>query len=111
MTEYRPRVVDAELRDRLSVTGAVLVDGPKAVGKTSTASRVAETVLRVDVDRAARAAEAATDVAAESLRRFASKVNTARHGDPLALVVITGGRFVYRRADGVVVVPITALSP
>lgn len=56
MTEYRSRVVDAELRDRMSVMGAVLVDGPKAVGKTFTASRVAETVLRVDVDRAARAA-------------------------------------------------------
>lgn len=56
MTEYRPRVVDAELRRRLSVTGAVLVDGPKAVGKTFTASRVAETVLRVDIDRAVRAA-------------------------------------------------------
>ena len=56
MTKYRSRVVDAELRDRLSVTGAVLVDGPKAVGKTFTASRVAETVLRVDVDRAVRAA-------------------------------------------------------
>lgn len=49
-------MVDAELRDRLTVTGAVLVDGPKAVGKTFTASRVAETVLRVDVDRAVRAA-------------------------------------------------------
>lgn len=56
MTKYRHRVVDAELRDRMSVTGAVLVDGPKAVGKTSTASQVAKTVLRVDVDRAVRAA-------------------------------------------------------
>lgn len=56
MTKYRLRVVDAELRHRLSVTGAVLVDGPKAVGKTFTASRVAKTVLRVDIDRAVRAA-------------------------------------------------------
>lgn len=38
------------------MTGAVLVDGPKAVGKTFTATRVVETVLRVDVDRAVRAA-------------------------------------------------------
>jgi predicted AAA+ superfamily ATPase len=56
VTEYRSRVVDAEFRDRLSAMGAVLVDGPKAVGKTFTASRVAETVLRIDVDRAVRAA-------------------------------------------------------
>jgi len=40
----------------MAVTGAVLVDGPKAVGKTSTAMQMAATVLRVDIDRAARAA-------------------------------------------------------
>lgn len=56
MTKYRPRVADAELRDRMSAMGAILVDGPKAVGKTSTASRVAQTVLRIDIDRAAQAA-------------------------------------------------------
>jgi len=56
MAKYRSRVVDAELRDRMAVTGAVLVDGPKAVGKTSTAMQMAATVLRVDIDRAARAA-------------------------------------------------------
>lgn len=56
MTDYRPRVIDAELRERLSVMGAVLIDGPKATGKTFSASQVAATVLRVDVDRAARAA-------------------------------------------------------
>jgi predicted AAA+ superfamily ATPase len=55
--------------------------------------------------------EAAADAAAESMLHFAGKVDTARHGDPLALVVITGGRFIYRRPDGVVVVPITALGP
>lgn len=36
--------------------GAVLIDGPKAVGKTVTASQVARTVFRMEVDRAARAA-------------------------------------------------------
>lgn len=56
MTKYRSRIADAELSDRLSVMGAVLIDGPRAVGKTSTGSRIARTVLRVDVDRAVRAA-------------------------------------------------------
>ncbi|MBD3943936.1 ATP-binding protein [Microbacterium sp. NEAU-LLC] len=56
MVEYRPRVVDDELARRMSVMGAVLVDGPKAAGKTATASQVAQTVLRLDVDRSARAA-------------------------------------------------------
>ncbi|MCT2149996.1 DUF4143 domain-containing protein [Dermabacter vaginalis] len=56
MTDYRSRVVDGELMARMAAMGAVLVDGPKAVGKTRTAEQVARTVLRMDVDRAARAA-------------------------------------------------------
>ncbi len=56
VTENRPRVVDGELKDLMSFMGAVLIDGPKAVGKTFTASRVATTIFRMEVDRAARAA-------------------------------------------------------
>jgi len=56
MAEYRPRIVDAELLQRMRAMGAVLIDGPKAAGKTMTASQVAKTTLRVDIDRAARAA-------------------------------------------------------
>lgn len=56
MTNYRSRVVDAELSWRMTTTGAVLVDGPKAVGKTETASQLARTVIRMDTDRSARAA-------------------------------------------------------
>ncbi|WP_454167659.1 ATP-binding protein [Microbacterium lacticum] len=55
--------------------------------------------------------ENAAGAAAESLLHFASNVDTQRHGDPSALVVVTGGRFAYRRTDGVCVVPITALGP
>lgn len=55
--------------------------------------------------------EAAADEAAEALLYFAGKVDTAMHGDPVALVVVTGGRYFYRRPDGVTVVPITALGP
>lgn len=55
MADYRSRVADGELQQRMSAIGAVLIDGPKAVGKTRTAQRVAKTVLRMDVDRAARA--------------------------------------------------------
>lgn len=56
MSTYIPRILDSELRDRLTISGAVLIDGPKAVGKTATASQVATTILRMDVDQAARAA-------------------------------------------------------
>ncbi len=56
MVKYRPRVADAELQDFMRIVGAVLIDGPKAVGKTVTASQVANTVLRVDIDPVAQAA-------------------------------------------------------
>ncbi|MGL3149096.1 ATP-binding protein [Microbacterium sp. A82] len=56
MVTYRNRVVDAELDRRMSAMGAILIDGPKAVGKTATASQLARTVVRIDTDRAARAA-------------------------------------------------------
>ncbi len=53
---YRPRVVDVLLRERLASSGAVLVDGPKACGKTRAAQQVAASEVLLDVDRAARAA-------------------------------------------------------
>lgn len=55
--------------------------------------------------------EAQADAAAESLLSMASKVDADKHGEPVALIVVTGGRFAYRRPDGVVVVPLTALGP
>lgn len=45
---YRPRVVDSELDELLQVLPAVALEGPKAVGKTRTASRKAETVYSFD---------------------------------------------------------------
>ncbi len=56
--QYLPRVVDAELEDRLAAAGAVVIEGPKASGKTETArQRVASSVL-LDVDENARRATA-----------------------------------------------------
>lgn len=51
---YVPRVADSELKARLKATGAVLVEGPKACGKTETARQVAKSEVLLDVDRAAR---------------------------------------------------------
>lgn len=56
MADYRPRLADAELTARLRALGAVLVEGPKACGKTATATQVAATVVRLDEDLNARAA-------------------------------------------------------
>lgn len=54
MSSYLPRVADRELAERLDYIGAVLIEGPRACGKTATASQVAKTVYRFDVDPAAR---------------------------------------------------------
>lgn len=55
---YRPRIVDVELRDLLAASGAVVIEGPRACGKTSTARQVAASEVLLDVDDAARQAVA-----------------------------------------------------
>jgi hypothetical protein len=52
---YLPRVVDGELDEALSTSGAVLLEGPKACGKTRTGLQRAASSVRFDVDAAARA--------------------------------------------------------
>ena len=51
---YLLRIVDAELTELLSATGAVLVEGPKASGKTATARQAARSEVLLDVDDNAR---------------------------------------------------------
>ena len=53
---YQPRVVDAELVRRLGATGAVVIEGPKACGKTATARQVAASETLLDVDENAQRA-------------------------------------------------------
>ena len=48
MKTYRKRIADALLQDKLSVKGAVLVEGPKWCGKTTTAEQAAQSVLSLD---------------------------------------------------------------
>lgn len=45
--EYKPRVVDGILRRKLQGIGAVLIEGPKLCGKTTTGEQFAKTVLRM----------------------------------------------------------------
>ncbi|MEZ5077495.1 MAG: DUF4143 domain-containing protein [Solirubrobacterales bacterium] len=56
--DYVERVVDEELDQRLDTSGAVLVEGPKACGKTETARQQAASEVLLDVDEAAQAAAA-----------------------------------------------------
>ena len=51
---YLPRIVDAELTELLGAAGAVLVEGPKASGKTATAMQAAASEVLLDVDDNAR---------------------------------------------------------
>lgn len=54
MAGYLQRIADHELVERLGYIGAVLIEGPKACGKTATATKHAQTVIRLDDDQAAR---------------------------------------------------------
>src|SRR5690554_2334136 len=47
---YLQRMADSELDGALRRSGAVLLEGPKACGKTATASRRAASIVRADVD-------------------------------------------------------------
>ena len=48
MDYYKKRVVDEILTDKLESKGAVLIEGPKWCGKTTTALQQAKSVLRMD---------------------------------------------------------------
>lgn len=49
----RPRLIEPHVASRLRTHGAVLITGPKAVGKTTTARSFATSEVRLDQDRAA----------------------------------------------------------
>lgn len=53
MDVYVPRLVDSLLEEYLTELPAVMVVGPRACGKTTTAARLARSVVRLDSDDAA----------------------------------------------------------
>ncbi len=46
--EYKRRIADQLLQDKLEAMGAVLIEGPKACGKTTTAEQQAKSILYMD---------------------------------------------------------------
>lgn len=54
--EYQERIVDRELAARLTSAGAVVVEGPRACGKTATARQLTASEVLLDVDAGARQA-------------------------------------------------------
>lgn len=54
MDNYLPRLMDGILSETLGCIGAVSIVGPKGCGKTTTASRPAKSILKMeDPDKAA----------------------------------------------------------
>ena len=51
--ELRKRIIEKRVADRLRTHGGVLLTGPKAVGKTTTARTFASSEIRLDQDQAA----------------------------------------------------------
>lgn len=56
MAKYLPRIVDNEIQSRLQSAGALVLEGPKASGKTVTARQAASSEVLLDVDPQARSA-------------------------------------------------------
>ena len=48
MKEYLPRITDKILSERLKAKGAVLIEGPKWCGKTTTAKQIAKSSIAMD---------------------------------------------------------------
>lgn len=64
---YTSRLVEARLDDLFSQLPALLVVGPRAVGKTTSARRLARTVVRMDVPAEAAAFHADADAALSAM--------------------------------------------
>jgi hypothetical protein len=64
---YVPRLVDPVLRELVAELPAVMLTGPRATGKTTTARRLAATVIRLDRTAEAAAFKADADAALRSL--------------------------------------------
>lgn len=57
MLNYRPRIVDSLLQRKLQTIGAVLIEGPKLCGKSTTATMQAKSVLFMEPGRTLEIAE------------------------------------------------------
>ena len=74
----------------------------------------ADLVIRLNDDRWAavevKLGSVEIEEGAKHLIALRNKVDTSKVGEPSFLMVVTGGQFAYRRADGVFVVPIGCLK-
>ena len=121
---YKHRVGDALLERKLLGKGAVLVEGAKWCGKTTTSSRLAKSILKLGETSVLHrrngtyglieiklGGEGLIEEGAANLKSLAEKIDTTRMKAPSFMMVLTGtGAYAYRRKDGVYVVPIGCLK-
>lgn len=136
MKNYKARIADKMLSRRLLGSGAVLIQGPKWCGKTTTAEQQAKSVaidrtvyhyrdgngLECDAVVHLRngnyglieiklGGEKNIEEGAKNLKLLASKIDDTKMKSPSFLMVLTGtSRYAVRRPDGVYVVPIGCLK-
>ncbi|MDR0794536.1 MAG: hypothetical protein LBE79_00535 [Tannerella sp.] len=118
---YIIRVSDRELQRKLEASGAVLIRGAKACGKTESAKQLAKSVLEVDIDPQVPLlmdtapsrlllGNTPLDDAAANLKKFASVLDTTKVQAPTSLNIITGTGISYARKDGINVVSLSSLG-
>lgn len=100
MENYKSRIVDEILEKKLKGKGAVLIQGPKWCGKTTTAEQISKSILYM-----------AKSDEAETLKKLESRIDITKMQKPSFLLVLTAiGKYAYQREDGVYVVPIGCLK-
>jgi predicted AAA+ superfamily ATPase len=67
VSDYLPRLADGRVKELFAELPALLVAGPRATGKTTTARRYARSVVRLDVEAEAEAFRADPDAALRAL--------------------------------------------
>jgi hypothetical protein len=115
---YKKRVIDEELRLRLASAGAVVIEGPKACGKTATAETFAASVVFLDVDEQARRAadvEPGQCILTGSAGPADDTVRGSHRHEQVWRASHAGSdhreRLRARPPDGVAVIPIGSLGP
>jgi DNA polymerase III delta prime subunit len=68
VSSYQPRLVDGLLARRVRHHAAILLVGPRATGKTTTAIRLANSIMRLDERGQSAATEADPDAALRGLK-------------------------------------------
>ena len=67
MSDYKPRIADALLKRKLAGKGAVLIQGPKWCGKTTTAEQIAASVIYLDAPDQLREVKIKADISPQEL--------------------------------------------